>query len=54
MDINRYSPSYGVTHKHMVKLADYSTEEIFEILYATKAMKSKFAAHENTHILRAE
>lgn len=52
MDINRYSPSYGVTHKHMVKLADYSTEEIFEILYATKAMKSKFAAHENTHILQ--
>ena len=52
MDINRYSPSYGLKHKHMIKLSDYSTEEIFEILYATKAMKGKFIAHENTRILQ--
>lgn len=52
MDINRYSPSYGISNKHLIKLADYSTEEIFEILYATKAMKSKFIAHEDTNILR--
>lgn len=51
MDINRYSPSYGIDRKHMIKLSDYSTEEIFEILYATKSMKAKFAAHENTFIL---
>ncbi len=51
MDINRYTPSYGVKHKHMTTLCGYSTEEIFEILYATKAMKSKFIAHENTRIL---
>ncbi len=51
MDINRYSPSYGVERKHLTKLADYTTEEIFELLYATKAMKSKFAAHETTAIL---
>ena len=36
----------------MTMLADYSTEEIFEILYATKAMKAKFAAHESTVILQ--
>ena len=36
----------------MTLLADYSTEEIFEILYATKAMKAKFVAHENTAILQ--
>ena len=36
----------------MTLLADYSTEEIFEILYATKAMKAKFAAHESTAILQ--
>lgn len=52
MDINRYIPSYGITQKHLTKLADYSTEEIFEFLYATKAMKAKFAAHESTAILQ--
>ncbi|MDE6373426.1 MAG: ornithine carbamoyltransferase, partial [Clostridia bacterium] len=51
MDINRYSPSYSVNQKHMTKLADYSTEELFELLYATKQMKAKFTAHENTAIL---
>lgn len=51
MDINRYSPRYGITQKHMTKLADYSVEEIFELLYATKAMKDKFVAHESTKIL---
>lgn len=51
MDINRYSPSYGLNKKHFVKISDFSTEELFEILYATKAMKSKFIAHEDTRIL---
>lgn len=51
MDINRYSPRYGVTQKHMTKLADFSTEEIFELLYAARAMKDKFIAHEATNIL---
>ncbi|MBD5583976.1 MAG: ornithine carbamoyltransferase [Clostridia bacterium] len=52
MDINRYTPSYGVSHKHMTSLAGFTTEEIFEFLYATKAMKSKFIAHEDTRILQ--
>lgn len=52
MDVNRYFPSYGLKNQHLVKLCDYSTEEIFEILYATKAMKAKFIAHEDTRILR--
>lgn len=52
MDINRYRPSYGIEQKHITKLADYTTEEIFEILYATKAMKAKFLAHESTCILQ--
>ena len=52
MDINRYNPSYGIEQKHLTKLADFTTEEIFEILYATKAMKAKFAAHESTAILQ--
>ena len=52
MDINRYTPSYGINKTHLTKLADYTTEEIFELLYATKAMKAKFVAHENTNILQ--
>ncbi|MDE5943666.1 MAG: ornithine carbamoyltransferase [Clostridia bacterium] len=52
MDINRYTPSYGVNKKHMLRLADFSTEELFEFLYATKAMKAKSAAHESTEILK--
>lgn len=52
MDINRYSPSYGLDRKHLIKLSDCSTEEIFEILYATKVMKAKFIAHEDTRILK--
>lgn len=52
MDINRYSPSYGIDRKHLIRLSEYSTEELFEILYATKAMKAKFIAHEDTSILQ--
>ncbi len=52
MDINRYSPSFGIAHKHMVGLSDYAPEEIFELLYATKAMKAKFVVHEDTRILK--
>ena len=51
MDINRYSPSYILGKKHLIGLTDYSTEEIFEFLYATKTLKRKFEAHEETNIL---
>ncbi len=52
MDINRYLPSYGINHANLTTLKEYSTEEIFEILYAAKAMKEKFLAHEDTSILK--
>lgn len=52
MDINRYSPSYGINKRHLTRLADFTIEEVFEILYATKAMKAKFIAHESTEILK--
>ena len=45
MDINRYTPHYSLNKKHMTRLADYSTEELFEILYATRQMKAKFIFH---------
>lgn len=52
MDINRYTPSYGINQKHLTKISDYTTEELFEVLYAAKAMKAKFTAHESTNILQ--
>lgn len=52
MDINRYKPSYGVAHTHMTKISDYSTEELFELLYASKVMKAKFIAKEDCRILK--
>ena len=52
MDINRYKPSYGVAHTHMTKISDYSTEELFELLYASKVMKAKFIAKEDSRILK--
>lgn len=51
MDINRYSPSYTVEKTHMTKLLCYTTQEIFEMLYAIKVMKAKFNAKEHTKIL---
>ncbi|MCD8293862.1 MAG: ornithine carbamoyltransferase [Clostridia bacterium] len=48
MDINLYTPAYHISRKHIVKLTDYSTEEIFELLFAIKSMKAKFIAHEST------
>lgn len=52
MDINRYKPSYGVSHTHFIKISDYSTEELFELLYASKVMKAKFIAQEDCRILK--
>ncbi len=52
MDINRYSPSFGLSQKHLIKISDFTNDEIFELLYAVKVMKGKFAAHEETRILQ--
>jgi ornithine carbamoyltransferase len=51
MDINRYTPCFNIKQKHMTNLGDFPSEAIFELLYATKAMKDKFIAHEDTAIL---
>lgn len=52
MNINKYTPSYGTSKKHITGLLDLSPEDVFEILYATKVIKSKFLAHESTEILK--
>ncbi|MCD8286647.1 MAG: ornithine carbamoyltransferase [Clostridia bacterium] len=48
MDINLYTPAYHINRKHIIKLTDYSTEEIFELLFAIRSLKAKFIAHEST------
>ncbi len=52
MDINRYSPSYGVNTNHLIQISSLKVEEIFEYLYAIKSLKAKFTANEDTGILR--
>lgn len=52
MDINKYTPSYGVNKKHLTKIADLTSEELFEFLYAIRTLKAKFLAHEDTRILK--
>lgn len=52
MDINKYVPRYKVAHKSLLCLAQLSSEEIFEYLYAARAMKQKFRVRENPPILK--
>jgi len=42
MDINNYAPKYGgLTGKHFLSLADFSPEEIYEILNTARLLKMK-------------
>lgn len=52
MDINKYTPSYGIDRMHLTGVLDLSSRDIFEILYAIKVVKSKYAVHENVAILK--
>ena len=54
MDINKYSPKFKLSKKHLLRLADLSAEEIFELLYATKIFKKKFNVGENSSSLRGK
>lgn len=54
MDINKYSPKFKLSKKHLLRLADLSAEEIFELLYATKIFKKKFKVGENSSALRGK
>lgn len=54
MDINKYIPKYRTAHTRLLHLADLTGEEIFEYLYAAKAMKKKFRVGENPPALRGK
>lgn len=54
MDINKYTPKFKLKHKDLLHLADLSSEEIFELLYAAKSMKKKYKVGEIMNILRGK
>lgn len=51
MDINRYSPKYKIRQTNLLRLADLTAEEIFEVLYTAKVLKKRFRVGESTPIL---
>ena len=52
MDINKYSPKYRIRQTDLLRLADLTTEEIFEFLYVARALKKRFRVGENKPLLR--
>lgn len=52
MDINKYTPKHRIAQNHLLRLADVTAEEIFEILYLAKALKKKYAVGEHPPILK--
>lgn len=44
MDINKYRPTGKIGNKHFLTFLDYSTEEIFELLYTAKRLKAEHKA----------
>ena len=45
MDINKYDPKFKLRRRDLLGLSDLTSEEIFELLYAAKAMKKMGEAH---------
>lgn len=52
MDINKFSPKFKVSSSTLLNLSRLSTEDIFEYLYAAKALKTRYRAGENPPILK--
>ena len=53
MDINRFTPTGSINKKHLVSLASYAEEEIYEILYRAKEISVKLAAGEKLNYLQS-
>ena len=52
MDINKFSPKFKVSSPNLINLSGLTTEDIFEYLYAAKALKTKYRAGENPALLK--
>lgn len=46
MDINKFSPTGLIERKHLISLANYAEEEIYEILYKAKEISTRLSAGE--------
>ena len=54
MDINRYKPTGKLDKKHLVSLANYTEEEIYEILKTAKEISERIAAGEKQFSLKGK
>lgn len=52
MDINKFSPTGIIEKKHLVSLANYTEEDIYEILYKAKEIAMRLAAGEKLTFLK--
>lgn len=52
MDINKFSPTGNINKKHLVSLANYTEEEIYEILYKAKEIGIRLSAGEKLTYLK--
>lgn len=52
MDINKFNPKFKVTSPNLVNLSSLTREDIFEYLYAAKALKTRYRAGENPSLLK--
>ena len=52
MDINKFSPTGNIDKKHLVSLANYTEEEIYEILYRAKESAMRLTAGEKLNYLK--
>ena len=46
MDINKFSPTGVIDKKHLISLANYTEEEIYEILYKAKEITTRLSVGE--------
>lgn len=54
MDINRYKATDKLDKKHLVSLANYTEEEIYEILIAARDISARLAAGEKQYALKGK
>ncbi|MBR2384236.1 MAG: hypothetical protein IKA99_01365 [Clostridia bacterium] len=52
MDINKFSPSGSINKRHFISLANYTEEEIYEILYRAREISVKLSAGEKLNYLK--
>jgi ornithine carbamoyltransferase len=52
MDINKFTPMGNINKRHLISLANFTEEEIYEILYKAKEISIKLAAGEKLNYLK--